>query len=52
MKEVKKEDSIKVSDFDGFEFTKVLGENRLDSKMMVELFKEQEFRRSKKLTRG
>lgn len=34
MKEVKTRGSINVNDFDGFDFMKVLGENRLNSKMV------------------
>lgn len=43
MKEVKNADGIRVNDLDGCKFITVLGENRLDSKMTVELSKEWEF---------
>lgn len=52
MKEVKTKDSINVNDFDRFDFMKELGENRLNSKIMVEFSKEQDFRSSKKVTKG
>lgn len=52
MKEVKTKDSINVNDFDRFDFMKELGENRVNSKMMVEFSKEQDFRSSKKVTKG
>lgn len=52
MKEVKTKDSINVNGFDRFDFMKELGENRLNSKMMVEFSKEQDFRSSKKVTKG
>lgn len=52
MKEVKTKDSINVNGFDRFDFMKELGENRLNSKMMVEFSKEQDFRSSKKVTKS
>lgn len=55
MKEVKNADGIRVNDLDGCKFITVLGENRLDSKMTVELSKEWEFvvkKKKKKGTRG
>lgn len=52
MKEVKTKDSVNVNDFDRFDFMKELGENRLNSKMMVEFSKEQDFRSSKKVTKS
>lgn len=52
MKEVRNADGIRVNDLDGCQFMTVLGENRLDSKTMVELSKEQEFSSKKEGTRG
>lgn len=52
LKEVKTKDSIIVNDFDRFDFVKELGENRLNSKMMVEFSKKQDFRSSEKVTKG